>query len=419
MISVLVVDDDAPLRKALTRELRANGYDSFPANGYDEAIQRLREQTYDVLLTDLRMGDKDGLDLIRALAESFPTTRPILMSAYATARDSEQAVGLGAVRVLCKPFDSSELLQAVERAAECTNGFFGTVHGLALIDMLQMFHHAQRSLTVRVLGGAPAAIHMQRGQIVHATYGSTEGEEALAEMLAMPAGSLQTSSLEPVAPTLSREFQPLMLDLLRRMDERRRGDADPPSPARGASSASAWSGSDGSGGAAWLLDDGTHGDAPDEMASLSPEATDGRGNEQARPESGLLADACKRTLGQLTGDVVCAVVDLDSGALLGCHAGSAGGWRRCEALARATVALFRSAVEQDVGALLAGADTSAGRVDPSIRRLELTTQDGLYIARATRRGRRVMGVLVGRGGDAAAARTQLDAVFPLVEALLP
>jgi CheY-like chemotaxis protein len=387
MTSVLVVDDDAPLRKALTRELRANGYDSSPASSYDEAIQRLAEHTYDVLLTDLRMGEKNGLDLLSELSVSFPGTRPILMSAYATARDSEQALYLGAVRVLCKPFASAEMLQAVERAAECNVGFVGTVHGLSLIDMLQMFHYAQRSVTLRLLGGLPTAIHMQRGQIVHAVHGALQGEPALAQILTLPAGSLQTSSLEPVSPSLDREFQPLILDLLRRLDERGRGL--PATPAAPESEA-----------AEGLEGLGTF---------VAPEVED---------EPGLLTDACRRTVGKLEGDIVCAVVDLDTGALLGQYATQGDGRRRGQALAASTQALFRDGAR----AIAELAGDEASELTPGgagFKRVELTLKQGMYFARATRQGRRVLTVLLGQGTNVDAARAQLDAVFPLVEALVP
>jgi CheY-like chemotaxis protein len=400
MTSVLVVDDDASLRNALTRELRANGYDSLQASGYDEALQRLREQTYDVLLTDLRMGEKDGLDLISMLQESFPSTRPILMSAYATARDSERALGLGAVRVLCKPFDSAEMLQAVEKAAECNSGFFGTVHGLSLVDMLQMFHYAQRSVTVRVIGGTAAAVHMQRGQIVHATYGSSQAEEALIQILTMPAGSLETSSLEPVAHSMSGEFQPLMLELLRKLDERGRGVT----------------GSEASPNIVWPFD--AFGDgAP--LENETPPGPPGADEGPVRTEAGLSSDACQRAIAQLSGDVVCAVVDLEAGSLLGYDASRGNDRSRSEALVAATLALFRTGAAHELGALLASLGGDLTRPEQPIVRLELTLQEGHFIARATRRGRCVVVMLAGRGADAVAARAQLDGVFPLVEALVP
>jgi len=405
MTSVLVVDDDAPLGRALARELRANGYDSLPVSGYEEAMQRLSEQRYDVLLTDLRMGDKDGLDLILAIADSFPATRPILMSAYATARDSERAKELGAVRVLCKPFETSEMLQAVERAVESSRGFVGSVHGLSLIDMLQMFHYAQRSLSMHVLGGAPAAVHLRNGEIIHATIGTVEGEAALTQILGLPAGSLQTSPLGNVTQTITREFQLLMLDLLRRIDEQQRGlpGREDEQNADGPARQSAEPGMD-----AFTPHPVAVGEARPTL-ELDPER---------QREPGLLSDACRRTAAALDGDVVCAVIDLEHARLLGHFATRGDPWVRSEALAKATLELFRDAPLHGIGRLFADGHWDGERGQP-LRRVEVTLLGGLFLARATRQGRRVMALLLGRDADVRTARSQLDAVFPLVEALAP
>lgn len=429
MTSVLVVDDDVPLGRALVRELRANGYESSEASGYEEALQRMSERSYDVLLTDLRMGEKDGLDLILASAESFPTTRPILMSAYATARDSERAKELGAVRVLCKPFETSELLQAVERAAECAHGFAGSLHGFSLIDMLQMYHYAQRSVSIQVQGGPLASIHLSAGQIVHASYGIEEGEVALLQILTLPAGSLQTSPLENVRRTVTREFQPLMLDLLRRLDEKKRGG-----PAPGAAELADTDGQDRASAIPLPPLD------MDASSASSAASSGGRIELSAEHESGLLSDACRRTAAELRGDVVCTVIDLERRRLLGSYAARGDVRARCEALARATLALFRDAAVSGVERLLPEDPSGAppGNVDPSqqagdraagngdriaggqgVRRLELILPGGQFLARATRHGRTVMALLLGRDADVRAARSQLDAVFPLVEALAP
>jgi CheY-like chemotaxis protein len=409
MTSVLVVDDDVPLARALARELRANGYESTSATGYDEALQLMNERNYDVLLTDLRMGDKDGLELIRAIAESFPSTRPILMSAYATARDGERAKALGAVRVLCKPFETIEMLQAVERAAECAHGFTGNLHGLSLMDMLQMFHYAQRSVSVHVRGGPPATIHLSSGEIVHASYGAEQGEPALSQILVLPAGTLQTSPLEDVTHTVRRAFQPLMLDLLRRLDEKGRGApggslGDMPAELDG--SAERVSG---------IPVPPVEIEAP---LSLGGMLAPSRIELGAEREPSLLSDACRRTAAELRGAVVCMVMDLERPRLLGSYAAQGDEQAHAEALARATLALFRNSAMQGMGRLLVN-EPGAGPSAQGVRRVELALQGGQFLARTTRQGRTVMALLLGRDADVPAARSRLDAVFPLVEALAP
>jgi hypothetical protein len=277
----------------------------------------------------------------------------------------------------------------------------GSVHGLSLIDMLQMFHYAQRSLSMQVLGGLPAAVHLRSGQIIHATYGTLEGEEALSQILTLPAGSLQTSPLDNVQQTMTREFQPLVLDLLRRLDEQRRGPPSvPPEGGEGARRSTR--------PAANSRAEPFTPPPPTEVSGLSP------GEFERSREPGLLADACRRTAAAIDGDVICAVVDLDRARLLGHFATRGDPWARSEALAKATLELFRDAPLQGIGRLLGEAGERG-----QLRRIELTLFGGLFLARATRQGRRVMVLLIGRDADMRAARSQLDAVFPLVEALAP
>jgi hypothetical protein len=311
------------------------------------------------------------------------------------------------------------MLQAVERAVESAEGFLGSLHGLSLIDMLQMFHYAQRSVSLEVLGGLPAAIHLQSGRIVHATYGEAEGEAALAQILALPAGSLSTSPLEAVERTIGRDFQLLMLDLLRRMDERTRGPVPALESAASVEaglrhlSSDAALGDSSLGSSAAPIDLGLETSAPPGATPVAEAVS----SAAVSPASGLLSDACRRTAAELRGDVVCVVVDLERGRVLGSYAASGDALLRGEALAQAALALFRDTPVLEFGGVLEpGADAAPLG---GLQRVELTLQGGHFIARATRQRRRVMVLFLGRDTDPRVARSQLDAVFPLVEALAP
>lgn len=214
MTSVLVVDDDAQLRRALVRSLRVNGYESGVARSYEEALECVQQHSYDVVLTDLRMAGRNGIELVGALSELVPLTKAILMSAFASARDSQRALDQGAVGILCKPFDTVEMLRVVDRAAESRSGFTGSMHGLSLLDMLQMFHGARRSLTLIVTGSPSGIIHMQDGQVVHATHGAITGGDAMRPILEMPAGSLETRALEHGPTSVTEEFSEMVERLL-------------------------------------------------------------------------------------------------------------------------------------------------------------------------------------------------------------
>lgn len=219
MTSVLVVDDDAQLRSALARELADQGMAVEVAPSVEEAVSVLGRMSVDVLVTDLRMSDRDGIDLLTTVREVSSQTRTILMSAYASARDYQTAIELGVVKVLCKPFTPSEVLEAVRQAADCSTGFRGSLHGLSLIDMLQMFHYGRRSLCLTVGGVPSGTICFKDGEIVHAHRGDLRGEDALRAILVAKSGSVTTTVGADVPRTIERSFQGLLLDLLRQVDE--------------------------------------------------------------------------------------------------------------------------------------------------------------------------------------------------------
>lgn len=228
MTRVLVVEDDADFRSALVRTLGQQGFDQVAeVEGVEEALSALGAQPFDVVLTDLRLGERDGIDLIHSVRQAHPSVRPILMSAYATARDVQVALAQGAVTVLCKPFTPEELRAAIQQAVEQGTGFHGSFHGISLIDMLQVLHQSRRSLKVSVSGAMTGAIHLRDGQVVHAEAGSRQGEEAFRALLAEPAGNLQTASaVDDVDVTITRDFQGLLIDSLRVLDEERAGSGD-------------------------------------------------------------------------------------------------------------------------------------------------------------------------------------------------
>lgn len=220
MTSVLIVDDDAVFRNSTAHDLGEQGFSVSTADCADEALQILSDSAIDVVLTDLRMPGTNGIDLLIKARAIAPRARGILMSGYASARDYQRAVECGAVRVLSKPFTATELLQAIRQAVECETGFRGSIHGLSLVDLLQMFHYARRSLAIVVDGLAPGQVFLEHGDIIHAVYRDQLGEAALRSILAMPAGSLRTMVLpQPTPRSIARDFQTLLLDSLRTVDE--------------------------------------------------------------------------------------------------------------------------------------------------------------------------------------------------------
>ena len=118
MPKILVVDDQRNMRTTLSMMLRGAGYDVDEAGDGDEAQQSVLDETYDLVLTDLKMGGKDGMDVLRFSKERSPLTEVIVMTAYGTIESAVEAMRIGAYDYIQKPFTEEELLVKVQRAAE-------------------------------------------------------------------------------------------------------------------------------------------------------------------------------------------------------------------------------------------------------------------------------------------------------------
>jgi DNA-binding NtrC family response regulator len=116
--TILVVDDDAPMRDMLVSLVEEAGYQAAAAGGADEAVEKAREQEYDAVLSDIRMPGKDGIQLIGELRELRPDTPVILMTAFGTIDSAVDAMRAGAFDYVTKPFKRDEILAVLERAFE-------------------------------------------------------------------------------------------------------------------------------------------------------------------------------------------------------------------------------------------------------------------------------------------------------------
>jgi two-component system KDP operon response regulator KdpE len=122
---MLVVDDEAPMRRLLTNNLKASGYAVREAADGSEALKLIEEHPFDLLLLDVNMPGPDGLHVLEAVRRS--AQMPVLMlSGRGREHDKVQALDLGADDYLSKPFGVAELLSRVKallrRVAPGTRG---------------------------------------------------------------------------------------------------------------------------------------------------------------------------------------------------------------------------------------------------------------------------------------------------------
>src|SRR5436190_19022413 len=118
MAKLLIVDDQRNMRTTLAMMLRGAGFEVDEAQSGEEGCERGAAGAYDVVLTDLRMGSKDGIDVLRSVKEAQPMSEVIVMTAYGTIESAVEAMRLGAFDYIQKPFTEEELLVKVSKAIE-------------------------------------------------------------------------------------------------------------------------------------------------------------------------------------------------------------------------------------------------------------------------------------------------------------
>src|ERR1041385_7404692 len=113
---LLVVDDERSMREFLTHLFRREGHAIRVAENGRNALELMRQEPADVIISDVRMPDMGGIDLLRATKELQPQTEVIMMTAFANEETAREAVKLGAFNFVYKPFDNDLLKVIVQRA---------------------------------------------------------------------------------------------------------------------------------------------------------------------------------------------------------------------------------------------------------------------------------------------------------------
>ncbi len=106
---ILVVDDEPEIRRMVTEMLSRAGYDVVEASDGKLAIEALNKQSFDLVIADILMPEKDGLEIIMYLQRERPMTKCIAMSAPSNRVFLQSAELLGATRVIEKPFTAAEM----------------------------------------------------------------------------------------------------------------------------------------------------------------------------------------------------------------------------------------------------------------------------------------------------------------------
>ena len=118
---IIIIDDDDQIREMLKQMLAREGYEILTASNGKEGIRLYRERQTDLIITDIVMPEKDGLETIMELRKDFPEVKVIAMSGGGRIGPEsylQAAKRLGAVRTLTKPFEREEMLNVVREVID-------------------------------------------------------------------------------------------------------------------------------------------------------------------------------------------------------------------------------------------------------------------------------------------------------------
>lgn len=235
MYHILIVDEEEHLLWALQRNLFPDRQDIqvHTASSGEEGLERLASKPIDLLVCDIKMpGAIDGFQLILRAKEVAPDARIIIITAFGTHRIQNFAERIGISHYIEKPFNVSELREAVLEVLDEKEGFQGVLSDLELTDIIQMLCLAKRTALLHLKHREHRGrIVFERGEVVHADFDSISGPEAVYRMLVLRQGDIfMQSDFNEDRRTINMGWQDLLLEGVRRADEHRLESASESEP---------------------------------------------------------------------------------------------------------------------------------------------------------------------------------------------
>jgi DNA-binding NtrC family response regulator len=115
-LSILVLDDEPIVGKRLRAALEKNGYAVEVFEDSRAALRRLDERDFDIIITDVRMEEVDGIQVLEHVLEQSARTKVIVITGYATVEVAREALAKGAFDFIAKPFKPDDLRQVIQKA---------------------------------------------------------------------------------------------------------------------------------------------------------------------------------------------------------------------------------------------------------------------------------------------------------------
>lgn len=222
MKTILVVDDEKMILRLATEALGSLGadFDVKTALNGKEAVQVLDSNDVDLVLTDLKMPEMDGYELLSFMSKKFRHIPIVVMTGYGSPEIAKRLKQKGVVHYIEKPFEVDELKEVISQIlSEKSKGY---IHGFTLANFLQAVEVEQKTLTLRIVSkGRSGYLYLENGELIDAENGEgLRGEEAAIAILCWDNAEIEIQGMHNRPRTIESSLMHILLESSKLKDEK-------------------------------------------------------------------------------------------------------------------------------------------------------------------------------------------------------
>lgn len=224
---ILLVDDEKLFLQSLKQGLEhlSDIFETDICFSVSEAIQHIKTVNYDLIITDIRMPFKSGIDLLLYLKMNDFSGGIKVISAHANEKNLKKINALGVIDVISKPFDfewfEDKIIDFFKKRKETSVTF----EAIDLLSVMQVINLDKIKSALQIeMDDRKGMIYFEDGEIIDAEYQDLRGEAAALKLMALREGNISVKKIKKkVERTINVPFVEFMLDIMKRIDEYRNG----------------------------------------------------------------------------------------------------------------------------------------------------------------------------------------------------
>ncbi|MFN8672032.1 MAG: DUF4388 domain-containing protein [Candidatus Sericytochromatia bacterium] len=219
---ILVVDDSPTIITIMKKYLLSQEYDVVTESSSVRALELLKNEKFDLLITDIDMPEVNGIELFLWVKENNPNTQVIMMTAFGSDEIKEFANSVGALKYFEKPLNMKHVKEVLDEINQNKEGLKGSVEDISIFDFVQMIVLSRKQKLITVfdpITKQKAKLFVSFGEIINAECGNLKGEEAFYSIMAMKSGTFKDEQWQETEKIILTKPMRLFMEATRRIDE--------------------------------------------------------------------------------------------------------------------------------------------------------------------------------------------------------